>query len=55
VPGLNVVRAGEAPPAVMEEHLPYAVEYHFRRPLAGAPLDTCRRTYGGVLALRRSR
>jgi hypothetical protein len=26
VPGLNIVRAGEAPPTVMEEHLSYTVE-----------------------------
>lgn len=34
VPGPNGVQAGEATPAVMEEHLPFAVEHHLRGPHA---------------------
>jgi hypothetical protein len=31
VPDVYGVRAGEAPPVVIEEHLPLAVEHHLRR------------------------
>jgi hypothetical protein len=44
---LNVVRAGEAPPAVMEEHLPFAFEIHLCWPQAVAPPDTCMSTWWG--------
>jgi hypothetical protein len=35
VPDVHGVRAGEAPPSVMEEHLPVAVEHHLRGSQAG--------------------
>jgi hypothetical protein len=47
VPDIDGMRAGEAPPAVMEEHLPLAVEHHLRGPQAGRAADTRRRTWWG--------
>jgi hypothetical protein len=49
VPGLNVVRAGEAPLTVMEEHMPFAVEYQLCRPQAGRATGHAQEDMVGLL------
>jgi hypothetical protein len=51
VPNIDGVRAGEAPPAVMEEHLPLAVEHQLRGPQADRAAGHAQEDIVGLLPI----